>query len=1455
MLLNYSFQATRYIPRPLPKVLATALTAAVLASCGADVSDETAMQESMEVSLAQCEILQYGVVGTPTEPVVVDGEEVNACVLSNDIGQLKNTRDITGDLNAIGLKSSWNYEPLVWVLDGVYEFGASKEYSTLDELIADRVNFGVSAYAKPGSVIIVHRNARLVASSIRSLDDNDTGGGEWGGVIVNGIGASPDCPATASPEALCNIKGPFGYYGGVSASTDLTAYGMGGGTTNSVMGFPGLWGGNSVIGEAGAETQVALEGYEGGTIHAAVTAYAPAAGQVGNVIAYSGSNGLQIYGGSYNVVDGNPVSPTPYITESAGPAVELNEYQGGFSARVNHASNTTAAIHVNGGKVDLSNTTLFDQYSQAGSALALTSASMLSIDDVVIQGFDTCLAPQDSASQISIGSALLNCSNITNSTDNALAAIADATDLITGIDPYLSYIWSVTNDGLSFANVEDISQLGAGNVSVSSNDLYSAAILFPECMDVGTLASDTVQIDNLTYQICDLNPTVAQSATLYSNFSIEGRLDNGGSPDYYPKNIAWRIDGQVQVGTDFTSLSSSEQAAALASPIQLTLASSTKLVATSNNDTELVIQPDAQLRVAGLSAAAVELGVGLSGDITSSWRGITVNGHSDAEQQLDIHYLRLFDTGEDGQAALTLNEVDDNSQIAYLDIYGAGADGLNINGGAVNFDYLVMANIAGDQIQWQNGYTGTIETAIVSPGDDSTGHVLHGINDSTNYDASPRSRPVITNITAAGFGSANTAVLLEQGSGLLMFNSVFSDFATCLDIDDAETAALQSSDPQGILFDGVIFSCENTLAADSEDSGYDYGYTVASSGGVYEEDPVLDTSYVITGDTLAGQASLSSYAGLIGDSYSQLNDAGYIGAVSDSNDNWYNNWSDSVVITPDFECNNLGILTALDSELTAGAYRFGYDTNGDGEISSNEYWYPASKSCRILGGIYTNNVTISQYTGLAGETVEQWLNDGYTLEEIQVDALTGGWAINSSTGETRYIEEAVMRVAPTHWSIKGIVHIGNGHQEITDVDTVAEMKANPVMLTIEAGTELTSENDKSVLHISRAGSLVMIGDPDYSENTYDPENSRGLLNISGIRFVIDGFGRHNQCPNAETTDAGGQVCNIDGEYGYYGGYDNSHSNVDIQYVSFNDNTFLDFNAVGNGLIAHVNIYESSRQSEVRYAININGGSLNIKDIYFDLSAFPEPRSYQGLIEWNYGYTGNIQYLNGIVWIYLPSDEYGNSAVIKGRNNPDNPDSLPRSAPTMANISLYQLPVDGTTFQGGQPGTMMLALYNGSSVNLYNSVLGAESIYMSYYGGTVEQCIGFDDQASSVTAEDINIVNLAAGCENVSFDSRVIENPTYKSSATYTFGVNFDSPNLLSQVAQKAFGVFNLNPVLVGRDFAEFPMLEVVNQGNEKGTNSGNYNESPTADTEFLEQTDYMGMYNYNQNPELIYYLE
>jgi hypothetical protein len=1352
MLFKKSPQASEYSGLKLIPKLGVLSAALLLASCGADVSDETAMQESLEVSLAQCEILQYGVVGTATDPVLVNGEEVNACVLSTDFGHFRNSLNARGTMNNITLKASWNYKPLVWVLDGVYEFGESKEYRTLNDLIADRKNFSIgssvsSVYAKENTVVIVHRNAQLSAT-IQSLDDNLSGGGEWGGVIINGIGYSPECPATSSPDELCNVKGAFGYYGGVSADTNLIDYGMVL-NTSTVYGAPGLYYDNAVIGEAGATAEVVLEGYAGGIINAAVTAYAPALGQIGSVIGYSGNTGIEIHGGSLNLNRETFTGslPTPFVTQAAGSSVELNDYDGEFSARVRHVNNVTA-VKVSGGHVEFTNTTLYDQYNQAGNALELIGAATLSVDDMVIQGFDTCLAPQDSASQISVGSALFNCSNVTNNTSNALAAIADATDLITGADALLSYIWAVGNSSLNFANVEDPSQLGAGNARVEG--VYSQAILFPECMGVGTLAEDTLLVGSMRYQICDLT-NVDQSATLYSNFSIEGRLDNGGKPDYYPKNIAWRINGQVLIGTVFTPLNSAEQAAALASPVQLTVPAGTTLLATSNNDSELLIQPDARLRVAGSADAPVALGVaGLTaGDITSGWRGITVNGADGSVKQLDIQYLRLYDTGEDGQAAFTLNEVGADSNITYLDIYGAGADGLNINGGAANFNHLVMANIAGDQIQWQNGYQGTIETAVISPGDNSTGAVLHGINNNADYDAIPRSRPVITNITAAGFGSANTAVLLEQGSGLLMFNSVFSDFATCLDIDDAETAALQSSDPLGILFDGVIFSCENTLADESESGGYDYGYTVVSAGGVVEEDPVLNTGYLITGNVSVSLVDLSNYAALLGDAYHHLGGGAYIGAVADDGDDWYSNWSDSVVIAPDFECNNLGMMVGADLYLMDYRNQVDVDINGDGAV---ERGYAAQITCRILGGTYTEDRTLSKYTGLAGEAVASAIEAG---ETDMTSVLAPGYIVlGSNTNNIYWIDEPIVPVVPTTWTVKGEIHIGKGHQQITDVAAIADMKANPVTLTIDAGVVLTAESDNSVLHITRAGYLNMRGEAEFKDSNDNPEDTKGYIELD-IPLVIDGFARHNQCPEAATAEAGTRICNIQGQYGYYGGYDNDFVNFDMRY--FYHNSTLRLNATGSATIDN-SIFRNSSDAGEEYTgvdqISIDGGSTNFTHLYQESS-----RGHWGsFLYWNHGYQGTLQYISA-----NPTFAYGSSyhpdpvlmdesgqilyPLLRGDNVTDaelleagSLVALPRSMPTIANmtIAIYE-------FAEYEQVSPAVGLGNETGLFIYNSAFGTSERFMDR-GRNFDLCFYIDETIKPQLDDTLVVNNLAANCK-------------------------------------------------------------------------------------------------------------
>ncbi|MDK2778656.1 MAG: hypothetical protein KYX62_13440 [Pseudomonadota bacterium] len=1441
----------------LSAVVAAAL---LMSGCGADVSDETAMPQVDEIALAQCEVEPYGIIGTPTDPVIIDGEEIRACLLNNNVGQIANSEALLGELNPLQVKSSWNYEPLVWVLDGVYEFGSSKEYSNLNELIADRNNYNLSSgefgglFAKEGTVVIVHRNARL-NGEIYSLDDNNTGGGEWGGVIVNGIGYASDCPEDSNAGNFCNVKGPFGYYGGVGQNEDLSAYELAL-QSEGRKGIPGLYAaasGGAVIGEAGQQIDVALPGYDGGTINAAVTAYAPLEQQTGSLIAYSGGASLVIYGGSQ--ADGVTaiVNPTVMVQSSAGKPVELNDYQGKFRARIKY-DGTDSAVSIYGGNLSLADTTLLDQFNTAQTALEITGGATVAINNVMVQGFDACLQVQDALSQVSVSTVLFNCSHPTaaadSSTDYAAGVISSAADYIEGVDPELLPIWQASNEALSFSGIDELALLGAGNITSTLGE-YIAAIQYPECLGVGTLSEDTLTLNGNSYQICDLNHSITSNATLYSRFSTEGAVYLNGSADYSARYTAWRLNGQVMVGSDFSLLSATEQETALASPVKFNLVSTTHLFATAGNDSELIIQPDVRLKAVGAENSVIEMRSMNSGngEITSHWRGMTVNGHADAVNQLDIQYLRLFDTGEDGQAALTLNDVDAGSGVTYLDIYGAGADALNINGGAVNLDYLVMADIAGDQIAWSNGFTGTIETAVISPGDDSTGNVLHGINDSSDYDAVPRSRPVITNITAAGFNSDNTAILLEQGSGLLLFNSVFTEFATCLDIDDAETAALLSTDPAAILFDGVLLDCDNTLASDSEDSGYDYGYDIVSGSGVYEEEAVLDTSYLITGDTAAAQAELNSYSDLIGDAYNYLNGVNYIGAVAGSEDIWYTGWSDSVVIAPDTECEGLGILADLEaytSDPASGNTSFSY--NG-------ESYNPAVKYCRILGGTYISDITVARYSGAALEAYEERINAGDTDAEARQNALTRGWAINRATGEVVYINEPVMSLAPTYWTVKGIVHIGDGNQEITDTNMATEMKTNPATLTIEAGASLTAENESSVLHITRGGFLSLIGEPEYLVST--PEDSKGMQSLN-VKLVIDGFARHNQCPDAATAEAGSQVCNIAGEYGYYGGYDNDYINFDVKYLKLYKS--LRLNAAGSGLIDQLVLassYTTISDSDIGTDyITIDGGVPVLKNIFYT-GTF----NYWGsLIHWNHGYQGTIQFvslldhfrLTGDERLFMPEDPSRLHPALRGENVTDEERqaagseiALPRSAPTVSNMTLMF-----REFSVYAETSSAVDLRNDSGLYLYNSVFGTRRIYAS---NDVDLCFYIDDTIKDQLDDTLVINNLAYSCTDFSNnpDNGVYLEDNIGISSTsnadrYDYVLasqgpgNFDGGvvdgvNLLNSLAA-TFTLYPAQAIMLGSDLL---------WGTSDDIWSPDYSTSATVNEALIEHNTYMGAFDYS----------
>lgn len=1441
-----------------------ALSAALLlTACGADVSNEIVIPAPNETALSQCEVPEYGVIGTVTDPIIIDGVETRACIVNEDVGQIHSTTDVTGLLNPVSIsKSSWNYEPLAWIWDGIYEFGNNKEYANLAELIEDRSNYTGGGYVTEDTVFIVHRNAHLASTSFIALDDNGVTGGSWGGIIVNGIGYHPDCPANTSAEHFCNIKGPFGYYGGVGLNEDLSAYGMA--FVNAPTVHDGLPGYSGTLTKAGKLTAVSLSGHDGGTINASITAYAPFQLLINTDILDSAGTGLRVEGGG-----GSPIPTTEdgiYIGTTEGPAVELNNFYGNLSVGTKR-DNHEPVIIVKGGDATLTRSTLFDQYLTSEVAVEVTDAARLTLDNVVIEGFEACLQIQDASSIVNISTTLFNCNHSTaaasNGADYGAAALASASDFIENMEAELTPFWQIGNETLAFSH-----DLRSFSVSSVSSNGYKA-IQYPVCLGIGTLSGDTVTINNVSHKVCDLNSQINQSAKLYRVFDTDN--DN----DYDADTIAWRINGQVQFGNDLTALSDAEQLAALEHPIKIIVTPSTQLFAAANTDAELVLQPSSQLFIQGSLDNPIELAAtgSLNGDVSSLWRGISVNGwaaqcSSSAEcelanaEQIQFNYVRLFDTGANGQPALTLNGVGNGSAINYLDIVGSGGGGLAINGGAVNIDHLIMAKISGDYIAWSNGYTGTVQEAILqADADISLGHALYGINNLTTPDAEPRSRPVFTNITALGTSSSDSGILLDAGSGLILYNSVVTGFDTCLDIDGAETAAQQTSTPANIAFESVVLDCDATLASDDEDAGYDYGYTTQQSSGVAEVEAVIDSHYVATGSDVP---TFSAYnEALVGTALTYLDSYNSTGAVADLNDTWYQTWSDSVFIQLAAECDYKGVL-----EGNNGYYSQQYiDTETYGGNA-----YVPFKICGLRGTI-TEDFELTAYTG---------------ADKVAFDngELLGGifYSSDGFSEDFQYYEPTQAFVPlPTLWLLNGMVHVGTGHKLLTTIEEVAELKANPVTLTIDNGAVVMASGEQSGLHITRGGYLQINGSAHY----VDVDNTNGMVSILGFidvdgsdnklhynssrswdllgpldkdvsgwqGLIIDGFGRHNQCPDADTTAANTGVCNIAGKYGYYGGYDNDHVNFDINYL-FLDNATLAFNAAGNGLANGLILGGDDDEGIINPGAShlvMDGGAANIKQLYIE----PYRGNYiwGSALEWNHGYQGTIQNVSMKMTFtdetpIVASDNLGADnfyPMIQGRNIADSDtsgtDALPRSAPTLANMTIYIADKLETL-------SSIMSLTNGSGLFMYNSVLGSDdSIYNSSY--TSDYCLLADDTTESLIDSSVVLHQVAYGCAEFSnnpgnglnLDDQL--NASSQSDIRYHDWVIGSTRTTLDDFDE---GVVEGVVRLTLTD-PYYPAVAVMLGDNQvyDGTSDEqpiDYSSSTTVDTNVIENTNYLGIADY-----------
>ena len=289
-------------------------------------------------------------------------------------------------------------------------------------------------------------------------------------------------------------------------------------------------------------------------------------------------------------------------------------------------------------------------------------------------------------------------------------------------------------------------------------------------------------------------------------------------------------------------------------------------------------------------AAGVELGCTFEADSDISYGGDVLDDNSGRLRYVRILWAGQLVNPDEELNSLTLLGVGSGTEIDHVQVDGGLDDGIEFFGGSVNVTRLVCSNMGDDCLDFDQGYSGRIQHALVyqgvntDAGDDSNG--IEADNDRSNNDKEPRTSPIVSNVTLVGGPVGNEAIRLRRGMGGYFYNIVATDFRdTCLNLDDAGTFGQGTASSQGTLqinnsFMGV---CDNGAFEDAGGDPYAVSDWYNAGNGNGQGDPMLNG--------FLPQAGSPVLSGGMSPSDPFFVPTTYRGAFSGPNDNWTAGWT------------------------------------------------------------------------------------------------------------------------------------------------------------------------------------------------------------------------------------------------------------------------------------------------------------------------------------------------------------------------------------------------------------------------------------------------------------------------------------------------------------------------------------------------------------------------------------
>jgi len=194
-------------------------------------------------------------------------------------------------------------------------------------------------------------------------------------------------------------------------------------------------------------------------------------------------------------------------------------------------------------------------------------------------------------------------------------------------------------------------------------------------------------------------------------------------------------------------------------------------------------------------------------------------GDDDDDDSGIIRYCRVEYAGQEISTnnelnAWTFNAVGSQTTVEYLQAHLGTDDGLEWFGGSARCRWLVATGNQDDNIDWQMGFRGFIQYAVVQQSDliPELDKAIEADNNEYDYDCMGRSNPLLSNLTLIGSPTGTHGIHLRRGTAARIVNSIIADFTGyCFRVQHEETFANCPGDPVA-LFDCNIIGVDNSPA-------------------------------------------------------------------------------------------------------------------------------------------------------------------------------------------------------------------------------------------------------------------------------------------------------------------------------------------------------------------------------------------------------------------------------------------------------------------------------------------------------------------------------------------------------------------------------------------------------------------------------------------------------------------